>query len=269
VKVLFAAPGSIGDTIYCMLPMLPILQSRGYTVHGMFRNRHAYRLLRETPYFERVLPLCEKGLQEEISADSKKWFEDYDKVYIVNGYSNKGVTRRVVNVAYRPIMKLAEWGEEFRPEYMRLNIDWYSDFYKDFRCGLNSVLLNTTSSAKCRTYTRPLKPELEKLGFEVLEFDLNSDIRENMHLVNQVSHVLSVDTSTQWLARCLGKTPHVFMSRDSGKFSFFMSHFDFEEEVEIRCGVKNLVPWHDHMDDIEPSLIAKNFANAVKKVSFL
>jgi len=204
-----------------------------------------------------------------MSIDAKKWFEDYDKVYVTNSYEAKGVTRRVVDVTYRPVMKLAEYGEEFRPEYMRLNIDWYKDFYKDFQCGPNSVLLNTVANAPFRTYTRPLKPELEKLGFEVFEFNLDSDIRENMHLINQVTHVLSVDTSTQWLARCLGKTPHVFMSRDMGDFHFFMSRFDFEEEVEIRCGLKNLVPWHDRLDDIEPSLIAERFADVVKTISFL
>lgn len=262
MKVLTCSDNALGNAISDLLPLLSIWKRRNATIHGILRNKHAYRLFRETPYFDRILPLYDKDdLWHDLIKDVPQWFEDYDKVYVVNNRQMPGVEKsEKVPVDYRPAMRVAEYGELFSPEDILLDINWYQKYYKDFKCHSKTVLLNTQSTSFHRCYTRPLKEELAKLGFDVREFNYRRDIRENLHLVHQAAHILTVDTSTMWLARTLGKVPYVFMARESGTLPAFGPN------TEKRHGLKNLIPWKENLNDTAPDFIASQFSGAIQTI---
>ena len=108
---------------------------------------------------------------------------------------------------YRPKKILEAWGMDF--EEISLDLDWYSDHYVDFRCSDKSVLINLESSSQGRSLDAKLLSYIPN-DWDVRFIDCARDVRENLFLINQVRHVVTVDTSTVWLAKCLSqKNIHV------------------------------------------------------------
>jgi hypothetical protein len=115
---------------------------------------------------------------------------------------------------YKPIKYFEEIGYTYDDRLLNFDINLLKKFYVDSHCGPKSLLLNCKSSDKCRTYLNheKLRHLLEKEGFDVREQNPQRPLAENFHLVNQCKYILSVDTSTIWVAKCLGKTPFVILS---------------------------------------------------------
>jgi hypothetical protein len=124
-------------------------------------------------------------------------------------YGFRKINIKFTKEVYRPKKICATWGLEWQDNMDKLNLEWYQDYYQDFRCSQESILVNIKSSS----LNRALKPELIdylKKNWDVREFDFSKDIRSNLFLINQVKHIVTVDTSTVWLAKYLDhKNIHV------------------------------------------------------------
>lgn len=280
MKVLVIAPSSNGDNISNALPVARVL-SENHEVHGVFTCVNGYRLLRETPFFDRKIIIGDwkaGELSEDPSSDVvdvfddlQHMFPDYDKVYFTNVHEHaffrkrgdKSLWTNVVkqlgfegrpNAPFRPILKLKDLGLEYKSGYIELDISWYDQYRKDFQCGPNSVLLHCESSKDSRTYRRPqeLAVCLERSGFDVRAFDIEEDVRTNLHLVHQVAHVLTVDTFALWMAKCLRKEPYVFVR-------------EYRVDRVGLLGCENLVPNYEKINHVPPELIAERFVKAVEE----
>ena len=103
--------------------------------------------------------------------------------------------------------------ETFELEYedWSVDIDWYKEYYKDFKCDDHTVVLNCCSFEECRTYKKQheLKQIFTSNGFDVRDVDFELDIRTNMHLMHQAKYIVTTDTATYWMAKSLGKEPYM------------------------------------------------------------
>ncbi len=274
MKVLVFGQNAIGDHISNVLSIGRALYEAGHEVDGVFYNIHGYQLLRETPYFNACVLLNDRS--KDVFRDIAKWFSEYDKVYISsdkdddlfwmwveshlleNVVAHKLVEPITPVERFRPILKLEELWLEYQPGYINLQINWYQDYYENFQCGANSVLLSHTSKELHKSYSHvnDLRDLLTEAGFDVRFVDITKDVRTNMHLVHQVAHVLTVDTFILWAAKSIGKEPYIFIDQgENGRRRVY----------ESRLGARNIVPWYDKMDDIPPEVIAEGFINAIKE----
>ena len=92
--------------------------------------------------------------------------------------------------------------------------------------------------------------------------DFSLDIRTNLHLINQVKAILTVDTSTLWLAKALGKEPYVFFG------DLLLIYKGVGGDPDEMLGVKNLIPnTCGDVNDIIANDIVYNFLS--KQVKYL
>ena len=96
---------------------------------------------------------------------------------------------------------------------IKISIDWYNEFYKNYNFSKKSLLLNTKSTSMNRNYYHKmeLKQELTNCGFNVIEINNDKNICENLHVLNQVKYIITVDTGVFWLAKSLGKKPFMII----------------------------------------------------------
>jgi hypothetical protein len=141
---------------------------------------------------------------------------------------------------YRP-RRIAEcWGLPWRDDSDRLCLDWYLDYRLDWRCGPSTLLVNLVSASAHRTFHR--RDELLKLlvGCDVRFLDTKQDIRNNLFLVAQSGPVLTVDTSTAWLARFLRRPLYLIAPgglhrhRELGVPAFVADHSVAYHEIELK-----------------------------------
>ena len=251
MTVLLFGNKAIGDNISFVLPLYKYL-SLSYTVDCILPNFEAFKLFSNIPFIKNL------SLADNLDgAEYTKIFPNYDKVYLCSRgmysrFANFGENicsdiKKETKINYWPHDIFDRFGFEYLSEYGVLDIDWYKDYYIDFNCSSKSVLLHTVASVESKSYNKKdeLKSLLEKEGFEVFTIDLEMDIRSNLHLINQVKYILTVDTSVVWMAFALGKEPFVFMYR--------------KEYTEGLLGLKNLVPWYSTLNEIPPDVIANCF----------
>ena len=82
-------------------------------------------------------------------------------------------------------------------------------------------------------------------------------------MLDQVSHVLTTDTSSFWMAKALKKEPYVFMSK--GKNLINPPNLQ-----ELKLGTNNILKnWRYEMSDITPEEIVESFIYSIKKRSTL
>ena len=173
------------------------------------------------------------------------------------------IARPSVYSYYRPAFALKIFGFPEENHNIDLDISCFSNYYKDFKCSENTVVLNGTSSSPSRTYNRidEVSQILVSKGFDVRLIDFSDDIRTNLHLLHQAAHVITTDTSTFWAAKAIGKKPNVFMNP---------SNYQFDQNPEEMLGTNNMVEnkHYDSLDDIKPESIVYGFLNR-KSMLFL
>jgi len=112
-------------------------------------------------------------------------------------------------IKYRPQKLCDTWGIKWRDEMDQLKLEWYMDHHRDFQCTTKTLLVNLTSASANRSLGKDVIKRLSK-DWDVREFDFEEDIRTNLFLIDQAEHIVTVDTSTVWLAKYLGhKNIHV------------------------------------------------------------
>ena len=106
---------------------------------------------------------------------------------------------------------------------IKISIDWYNEFYKNYNFSKKSLLLNTKSTSMNRNYYHKmeLKQELTNCGFNVIEINNDKNICENLHVLNQVKYIITVDTGLLWLAKSLGKKPFAIKSELNPDLNIF------------------------------------------------
>lgn len=281
VKILLLANKGLGDHIVS-LPVAKEL-SENNQVHCVFSNPNGFNLLKQTPYFR--TSSISQDTQIEFNSNGEvdlpkmkvklsrlvETFSSYDKVYVNRpGYLRTLLqslpARLQKNVIvpfstynkniFRPLAMANEFG--FQSQDISLKCEWYKDYYHDFKCCKNSVLLNCNSSYGNRTYINKnaIKRILEDNGFDVRELDYSIDIRTNIHLFYQISHVITTDTSTLWLTKAVGKQPYVFIAEQDISI----------ERMEIILSVKNIVGRYKDINSIPPNEIVNGFLRAFRKI---
>ncbi len=280
-KVMIWGHWGTGDHISVTLPLARTLARQGNIVHGVFHNLNAYRLMRETSCFDTCFMLPNyyaEDYEDEFSmsqtfSDMAQLFPRYEAVYatshavyhLIREVADTSLLSNFVKLNYadsttstvsRTKFTLGEFGQEGCDEDIKLDIDMYKDYYLDFDCKGNSVLLNSVAKGTFRTYHRhnEVKETLLREGFDVKELDYNVDIRKNMHLVHQVKYILTTDTVVVWMAKALGKTPYVFLSEGMGRFG---------PSKEFDLGVSNIVSWYHNINQIPPQEIVDGFIKAI------
>lgn len=271
MKVLVFAANTIGDNIGNILPVCRKLHAEGHQVDCLVSPPQIFNIFSGTPYFNKIIPIPYRSIRylpqitDEAIKESANLFPLYDKVFscfrgayrrikrLVDASLMGNIDTRIEADAeydFMPVGIFNKFGFKYLPEDILINLEWYKSYYKDFNCSENSVLINTQSGCDARTYNKKeeLKSILTTKGFEVIEMDFDVDIRYNLYLINQVKHILTVDTSTYWLGKCLGRSPHVFL------------HTEFSE---VYLGVKNLVPWYETLDEIPAELIVECFLERI------
>lgn len=98
-------------------------------------------------------------------------------------------------IQYRPKKIIETWSMNWIEGMDQLNLDWYQTYRTEPRIG---TLLNCTSASRNRS--------LDLCPSNVHVLDLSKDIRSNLFVIAAAQHILTVDTSTVWLAKFLGKT---------------------------------------------------------------
>lgn len=108
---------------------------------------------------------------------------------------------------YRPRKIIQTWGLPWHPRLASLDLQWYSPWHMDFQCSERTLLLNLVAASEGRSLVCLQKElEAELKDWDVRYLDTARDVRSNVFLVTQVKHVVTVDTSTVWLAKYLGQT---------------------------------------------------------------
>ena len=270
MKILMLGSNPIGDNLAYILPMSAVIHQEGHELDCMMPNKQIFNLFSDMPYFTNLIqvPIIGHKASEERIREFVEFLPQYDKVFVCS----RGVYVRIRQIVGEELMKnidpriepesetdfwpieiLGRFGIKYKYSYSRLDMNWYKPFYHDFGCKSNSVLVNTKSNVAVRTYNKgdELKWLLKKSGYDIYEVDVNQDIRYNLHLVNQVRHVLTVDTGTFWMAKSLGKEIHTFF------------HRRFTEDL---LGQKSLVPLQPSLSDISPQVIVDYFVHKTKKL---
>lgn len=273
-KILLLANRGLGDHVASLSVAKEL--SKKNNVHCVFSNRNGFNLLKQTPYFHN----CTISKDAEVEFDSNgdmdllkmqvkmsrivETFPLYDKVYVNRPGYLRGALRTIptelqANVVvphapynkniFRPLAMAKEFG--FQTQDISLRMEWYEEYYQDFQCGENSVLLNCQSAYSNRTYVEKdaIKAILSDRGFDVRELDCATDIRTNIHLIDQVRHIVTTDTSTLWLAKSVGKQPYVFIPE----------HDIPIERMERILAVKNIVGRYRDINLIPPAEIVDGF----------
>ena len=261
----------IGDHVALVMPFCKSFYEQGHKIDCMVSNENVMKLMSHMPYFRNLIPQ-DPSIELDALKERSKLFPQYDKVYIFS----RDIYKKTISVAdpevmknvdprilpesetdYWPVELFNRFQMEYKPYYILLDLDWYKDYYRNFECKRNSVLLNTQARLAFRTYNKreEVKAGLIKHGFEVREIDTTVDIRTNLFLINQVKHIITVDTSVFWMARSLGKSPYCFFHQDPDGYRQFSS---------IMLNVTNLVPWYDYLNDIPPEVIVDCFVEKVK-----
>ena len=287
-KILLLSHFALGDCAACTVALAKNL-SKTSQVFCVTSTQLQYRYLREMPYFHSVIQSenhrPDKQLYPDVTSnefidlhtekytDLAKIFILYDKVYItrlsfykqIHKYVDSKLLTNVVAPTtekhigqYRPLIYVGYFG--FTEFDFSVDINWYSRYYFDFKCGNNTVLVNGLSDSTLRSYKRTSEviDLLKSLNFDVRVFDIKTDIRKNLHLINQAKYILTTDTSTLWLAKALHKTPFVFMSNNEYP----------NETIQKLLGTKNIVPCRD-IDEIEPEEIVQGFLRSIKRQSLM
>lgn len=235
----FNAQQGLGDAVAHCFPLCKLLKQQGHYIEFWQMNRKvAIDLASSLPYVD-AIDLFEFEYVSDTTKYSKKNLEsvskmktrlcDIDEFYLFASASKEKMELcgelfgdetlpKIVDRRYTPYIDLnpqmydpERWfksvGKEFKQEYMLFDLDWFKDFYKDFGVKKNTVLLNCASAEYVRTYIwgKELKASLEEVGFHVVEFDYDADIRTNLFLLNSVPYILTVPTSTIYLAYALGR----------------------------------------------------------------
>jgi hypothetical protein len=244
----------------------------------IFSNKHAYDLLKETPFFSNCIlsnqTKVERLSSGEIDLDLMERkikhlssvFDNYDYLIINRPGSlrktiEKFISRKQIKkliqpkyiynkFVYRPHAVCMEYG--FPCVEINLKINWYKKNFYNFKCNKKTVLLNGESAYLDRTYLKisSVAEELSDLGFDVRYFDFSENICKNMHLIDQAAFVLTTETSTIWLAKALGKNPYVFLSSSNQPIN----------QLEKILNSKNIIENFDNLNDVSPQNIVFNFA---------
>lgn len=281
MKVLIWGHWGIGDHISVTLPLARTLKQQGFVTHGVFHNLSAYRLMRETNCFDVSIMLPDyyandykdEKYMSEVFSDVVKMFPRYDRVYATSMAVYWHLTQKVkpalrtnlVEQIYpedepttlsRTPFKLGQVSLKGNEKDILIDISIYRRYFADFNCRENSVLLNSTAKGRFKTYLKhnEVKTLLTSKGFDVREFDYNDDIRKNMHLVNQVRHILTTDSAPYWMGKALEKTPHVYLSEGRGYFG---------PRMETELGTKNIVKWYRDINEIPPQEIVDGFVRCL------
>ena len=265
-KILLLANRGLGDHVSSIVIAKNL--SKGNYLHGIFSNLHGFNLIKQTPYLssyslldvnieflpsgdvdftkmkKKLSPIVEIfPLYEEVYVCRPGFLRSILKMFPIN--LQKNVVTPFANYnknIFRPLAMANEFG--FKTKDISLNIEWYKDYYHDFKCDKNSILLNCDSTYMNRTYIekKSIKKELEKIGFDVREFDYSSDIRSNIHLIHQVEHIITTDTSTLWLAKALNKQPHVFLAANDLPIKKMEVILDVKNIISKKYKEINLIP---------------------------
>ena len=165
---------------------------------------------------------------------AKKTLEDADEVYLLSSASKElqiamtdmwGVTDRVIdhqfplflpdaNTGYAPMYNFALVGKEYDQRYMDFDLEWFKEYHHDFQCKKNSILLNCDAAESWkRGYAQEdeLRAILTDRGFDVRRFDYTIPLPTNLFLVAQVSYILTVTTSTVYLAKALNRNEETYV----------------------------------------------------------
>lgn len=260
---------AIGDHISHALTIAKSIQ-KTTKVYALLSNKHGYNLLRQTPYFESCI-LCNHMMPNasiEDITDVAKSFALYDDVYIpmkraydkfktVDPTLLKNVVKKtIIKEGYRPVKILKEYGLQPTSD-VELKLNWYKDFYHDFQCNTNTILVNGESSQTKRNYNN-IDQVIKKLNqFDIRTIDCTKDIRTNLHLINQVKYVLTTDTSTLWIAKALSKSPYVFLC-----------NAEFSYSLPVALGVKNIIDDSNcsNINDISADQIVAGFLRSIPKL---
>jgi hypothetical protein len=220
-NVLILTRGALGDTIAGTV--LVINHNKKNVIDILlpkknYRTMKIKQLIEKIPYVNSIFEFDEFDKNTSIN---------YNLIYIPVEYKEewiklKGVYENQVMQHYNLFVKDFRF---FRLEAIarqlninnyniEISIDWYNEFYKNYNLSKKSLLLNT----KCcnhmnRNYYHEmeLKQELTNCGFNVIEMNNDKNICENLHIINQVKYIITVDTGLLWLAKSLGKKPFMII----------------------------------------------------------
>ena len=216
-NILIITRGTLGDTITGTV--LVINHNKKNVIDILFtkkkyRTTKIKQLIEKIPYVNSIFEF-----NENISIN-------YDLIYIPVEYKEewiklKGTYENQVIQHYNLFIKDFRF---FRLEAIakqlnidnyniEISIDWYNEFYKNYNFSKKSLLLNTKSTSMNRNYYHKmeLKQELTNCGFNVIEINNDKNICENLHVLNQVKYIITVDTGLLWLAKSLGKKPFIII----------------------------------------------------------
>jgi len=258
-NVLILSEASIGDSIVSTLPMVKYLKKEGCKVHVHLASDVSWKLMSEVPFIDVITRTstgykagCHHPPSMELTIDDepKLLIESYDVVYMrdcqymYERYFNINLNKSLVvkyncgyyATLYRPEFIFNQLG--FKDYDISISIDWYNRFHKNFNLPNNSLLLNTKSNDMARSYYRKieLKERLKNHNFNVIEIDENKDVRENLHLINQVRYILTVDTGVLWLAKSLGKTPYLIIPKHA-----YFNKLNYERLLGVKA-LNSLTP---------------------------
>jgi len=167
---------------------------------------------------------------EKTNVQAREALKDADEVYLLNNASKElqiaitdmwGVTDRVIDYqfptikidGYSPACNFALVGKEYDQRYMDFDLAWFKKYYRDFQCKKNTILLNCSAAESRRSYAQ--KDELQAIlmgrGFDVRLFDYVIPLPTNLFLVAQVSYILTVATSTVYLAKALSCNENTYV----------------------------------------------------------
>jgi hypothetical protein len=235
-NVLILSEGAIGDTIAFTVPIAKYLKEKGDTVHGCFTSQNSFRLMKEVPYFDSTF-------KNDSAADISTSM--YDIIYIrdcrniFNDFSNLDLKKSKIikyapdNVASMNRLKSMSNQLEIEDYDIQISINWYKKFYKNFNLSKKTILLNvkSTSTKRCYYSKYELIELFKKNNFNVVEIDVNKNICENLHLIDQAKYIITVDTGVLWLAKALNKKHYLIVPPHSVANRF---------SAEIILGTKSL-----------------------------
>jgi hypothetical protein len=222
-RYLFVGNPSLGDSLSYTFPLAVGLGGGGLVC----TNPDVCKVLGATPYFSgddgeftvltgspgwsRKKPacdMCSEGVCFHCgkSATHHRFISDLKNCYGEwYGFVNPLSEYIESSSLYRPRKITETWGIEWKSEMTRLDLKWYSDWKMDFGCSDRTILLNLQSASRNRCLEESKDEIVDFLkDWDVRFLDFNIDVRSNMFLINQAKHIVTVDTSTVWLAKYLG-----------------------------------------------------------------
>ena len=248
----------IGDAVSHCFPLCKVLKNEGNHVEFWQLNGWTPVVLSfSLPYIDHreffvfeITPLVENFilLNTKEIARFKKLIDSVDEIYLfshldiktmnafIEGGAGEGNRNKIVDIRHTLYAELSDsnlydpekWfksiGREFKQEYMDFDLQWFKSYCEDFKCNKDTVLLNCESARPhcCYPQGKELEVQLKQRGLEVIKFDCNKDIRTNLFLIQQVRYILTVATSTIYLAKAIKKDRGMYLishsERDYTKF---------------------------------------------------